>query len=84
MSWGVTAANTADVRAAPAVLMWVLDLYEGIAKVLVDKSYRGALTTRIGQAFGERKVEVNISQRPEEIKGFQVERKRWTVERTWR
>lgn len=63
--------------------MWVLDLYERIAKVLVDKDYRGALKARIGQAFGERTVEVKISQRPEETKGFQVERKRWTVEGTW-
>lgn len=83
MSWGVTAANTADVRAAPAVLMWVFDLYERIAKVLVDRGYQGALTARIGQIFGERKVEMKISQRPEQTKGFQVERKRWTVEGTW-
>ena len=79
----VTAANSADVKAAPAVLMWVLDIYERIAKVLADKGYRGALATLIGQAFDGRKVEVEITQRPEEAKGFQVERKRWIVERTW-
>jgi putative transposase len=30
-----------------------------------------------------RQVEVEISQRAEEVKGFQVERKRWIVERIW-
>ncbi len=79
----VSAANTADVKAAPAVLVWVLEMSERIAKVLADQGYRGALATLIEQAFGERKVEVQISQRPEETKGFQVERKRWIVEPTW-
>jgi transposase len=43
----------------------------------------GQLTTLLPQAFGERQVELEISQRPEESKGFQVEPKRWIVERTW-
>ena len=79
----VTAANTADVKAAPAVLLWMLDLHERIAKVLADKGYRGELASLIKLAFGERQVELEISQRPEETKGFQVEPKRWIVERTW-
>ena len=79
----VTAANTADVKAAPAVLLWVLDLYERIAKVLADKGYRGELVTLIPRAFGQRQVALEISQRPEQNKGFQVEPKRWIVERTW-
>lgn len=79
----VTAANTADVKAAPAVLLWVLDLYERIAKVLADKGYRGELVTLIPRAFGQRQVELAISQRPEQSKGFEVEPKRWIVERTW-
>jgi hypothetical protein len=45
--------------------MWVLEMYEPIAKVLADKGYRGALVTLVGQAFEERKVEVEISQRSE-------------------
>ncbi len=40
-------------------------MYEPIAKVLADKGYRGALVTLVGQAFEERKVEVEISQRSE-------------------
>ncbi|MBW4421159.1 MAG: transposase [Myxacorys californica WJT36-NPBG1] len=35
----VSAANTADVKAVPAVLVWVLELYERLAKVLADKGY---------------------------------------------
>ena len=81
----VTAANVADVKAAPAVLIWVLQMYAQIALVLADKGYRGALATLLGNYFGaqRRQVEVEISQRPKESKGFQVEPNRWIVERTW-
>ena len=78
----VTAANTADVKAAPAVLVWVLEMDERIAKVLADKGDRGALATLIEPAFENRQVKVEISQRPNVAKGFQLEPKRWIVERT--
>jgi transposase len=81
----VSAANVADVKAAPGVLVWVLQMYQRIVKVLADKGYRGNLGELIRHFFDEegRRVEVEISQRAEEVKGFQVERKRWIVERTW-
>ncbi len=81
----VSAANIADVKAAPAVLVWVLEMYEQIAKVLADTGYRGALKALISNAFDtpERSVKVEISQRPEETKGFELEPKRWIAERTW-
>ncbi len=81
----VTAANVADVKAAPGVLVWVLQMYQRIAKVLADKGYRGDLGELIRHFFAEqgRQVELEISQRAEDAKGFQVERKRWIVERTW-
>lgn len=81
----VTAANTADVKAAPAVLVWVLEMYQQIAKVLADQGYRGALGVLIGNFFAKQgwQVEVELSQRTEGTKGFQVEPKRWIVERTW-
>ena len=81
----VSAANVSDVKAAPGVLVWVLQMYQGIVKVLADKGYRGDLGELIKHFFGEegRQVEIEISQRREEVKGFQVERKRWIVERTW-
>jgi len=31
----------ADVKAAPGVLVWVLQMYQRIVKVLADKEYRG-------------------------------------------
>ncbi|WP_421656518.1 transposase [Leptothermofonsia sp. ETS-13] len=79
------AANVADVKAAPAVLTWVLELYEQMAKVLADKGYQEALKALISNTFDteERSVEVEISQHPEGAKGFQLEPKRWIVERTW-
>ena len=81
----VTAANVADVKAAPGVLVWVLQMYQRIVKVLADKGYRGDLGMLIKHFFANegRQVEVEISQRPEEVKGFVVEPKRWIVERTW-
>ena len=81
----VTAANVADVKAAPGVLVWVLQMYQYIVKVLADKGYRGNLGKLIQHFFAEqgRQVELEISQRHEEVKRFVVETKRWIVERTW-
>ncbi len=81
----VTAANVADVKAAPGVLVWVLQMYQRIVKVLADKGYRGEFGELIAHFFADqgRQVEVEISQRPSDVKGFQVEPKRWIVERTW-
>lgn len=74
----VSAANVADVKAAPAVLVWVLDLYERIAKVLADQGYRGDLGKHLKAVFG---CEVEIVERQSE--GFIVQPMRWIVERTW-
>lgn len=81
----VTSANTADVKAAPAVLVWVLAMFKRIVKVLADQGYQGTLGALIEQFFGpqERQIKLELSQRPTEAKGFQVEPKRWIVERTW-
>lgn len=79
----VSAANTTDVKAAPAVLLWVLEMYERIAKVLADQGYRGGLATKLKQAFDDRQLEVELSVRSPQTKGFQLEPKRWIVERTW-
>lgn len=81
----VTSANTADVKAAPAVLVWVLEMFQRIVKVLADQGYRGALGALIEHFFAQqqRQIEFELSQRPTEAKGFQVEQKRWIVERTW-
>ena len=81
----VSAANVADVKAAPGVLVWVLEMYQRIVKVLADKGYRGDFGELLGHFFAVqgRQVEMEISQRPNDVKGFQVEPKRWIVEQTW-
>lgn len=80
----VTSANTADVKAAPAVLVWVLEMFERIVKVLADQGYRGQLGALINRIFAQqqRQIDLELSQ-PPEAKGFEVEPKRWIVERTW-
>lgn len=81
----VTAANVADVKAAPGVLVWALEMHQRIVKVLADKGYRGDFGELLSHFFAAqgRQVEMEISQRPDNVKGFQVEPKRWIVERTW-
>lgn len=62
----VTSANTADVKAAPAVLLWVLEMFQRIVKVLADQGYRGDLGALIEQFFAQqqRQVQLELSQRP--------------------
>lgn len=81
----VTSANTADVKAAPVVLIWVLEQFKRIVKVLADQGYRGDLGALLQHFFAlqQRQVELEISSRPADAKGFEVEPKRWIVERTW-
>ncbi len=43
MSGFVSAANVADVKAAPAVLVPALENNPRLVKILADQSYRGAL-----------------------------------------
>jgi len=75
----VSAANCADVKIAPWVLLPVLEQYERIAKILADKSYRGELGTDIEAVYG---VVMEISERIS-CGTFSVEPMRWVVERTW-
>ena len=81
----VTSANTADVKAAPGVLVWVVEMFKRIVKGLADQGYQGALGALIAAFFAtqQRQVQVELSQRSTQTKGFQVEAKRWIVERTW-
>lgn len=75
----VTAANVADIKAAPAVWVWVLQQYGRIAKILADQSYRSETVAQRLQAAYE--CELEISQRLGV--GFVVEKWRWIVERTF-
>lgn len=63
----------------------MIEQFQRIIKVLADQGYRGDLGALIEQFFGqqERQVKLELSQRSTDAKGFQVEPKRWIVERTW-
>lgn len=75
----VSAANVADGKAAPAVLVPVLELYKRLEKVLADQAYKGELDSCLQAAY-ECVLEIAP---PRQIKGFHVESLRWIVERTF-
>ena len=75
----LSAANCADIKVAPKVLLPVLEQYERVAKILADKSYRGDLGSDIEAVYG---VVMEISERISSGT-FEVEPLRWVVERTW-
>jgi transposase len=74
----VSAANVADIKAAPAIWLWALERFSRISKILGDRGYRSiAKAEQLKSAYG---CELEISLRHEQ--GFEVEPKRWIVERT--
>lgn len=73
----VSAANAADSKAAPAVLVPVLELYKRLENVLADQAYKGELDSCLQGAL---KCVLEIAP-PREKKGFRVESLRWIVER---
>ena len=66
-------------KAAPAVLVPVLELYSRLEKVLADQAYRGELNNCIKTAYAC-VLEVTSQK---QTKGFHVESLRWIVERTF-
>ena len=74
----VSAANVADIKAAPMIWLWALERFSRISKILGDKGYRSkAEAERLKRDYD---CELEISLRHEQ--GFEVEPKRWIVERT--
>ena len=73
----VGAANDADVKAAPVLLVPILDAYERIEKILADQAYQGWLVDAIKSAYG-RTLEITKKLGD----GFVVSPWRWVVERT--
>lgn len=74
----VSAANVADVKAAPVVLLPALEANPRIEKVLADQGYQGSLASRLQTAY---ECVLEIGQRLG--KDFIVEPWRWVVERTF-
>ena len=72
------AANVADVKAAPVVLVPALENNARLVKILVDQSYRGAIALLLQQVFD---CALELTQKLSQ--GFVVEPWRWVVERTF-
>lgn len=73
----VSAANVADVKAAPVVLVPALENNPRLVKVLADQSYRGAIALLLQQAF-----DWTLELTKKLGQSFVVEPWRWVVERT--
>lgn len=74
----VSAANVADVKAAPVVLVPALENNARLVKILADQSYRGAIAILLQQAF-----DCTLELTEKLGQGFVVEPWRWVVERTF-
>lgn len=74
----VSAANVADVNAAPIIVIPVLENYPRVEKILADQGYRGKRPQQIEQGY-----DINFELTKKLGEGFQVEPKRWIVERTF-
>ena len=74
----VSAANLSDVKAAPVVLVEVLETISRIVKILADQGDRGHLAQRIEQVY-----DCCLELTTKLGEGFVVQPKRWIVERTF-
>ena len=73
----VSAANVADVKAAPAALAPVLEAFVRIEKVLADQAYQGSLGEALEKAH---QCVLEVTEKLGD--GFVVAPWRWVVERT--
>ncbi len=78
LSCFVSAANVADVKAAPVVLVEALENNPRLVKILADQGYRGAIALLLPQAFD---CVLELTQKLGQ--GFVVAPWRWVVERTF-
>ena len=78
LSCFVSAANVADVKAAPVVLVEALENNPRLVKILAEQGYRGAIALLLPQAFD---CVLELTQKLGQ--GFVVAPWRWVVERTF-
>lgn len=76
----VTAANVHDAAAAGPILRQLAQTHSTIKLVHADLGYRGNLVTMVKD---ELSFDLNLSSKPEGVKGFHPLRQRWVVERTF-
>lgn len=74
----ITAANVADVKAAAAVFVPVLETVKRVEKALADQGYRGQLGDQLSRQYG---CHLEIGQWVGQ--GFEPQPWRWVVERTF-
>lgn len=74
----VSAANVADVKAAPVVLVPALENNPRLVKILADQGYRGAIAVVLQMAY-----DCTLELTEKLGQGFVVEPWRWVVERTF-
>ena len=74
----VSAANVADVKAAPTVLVPAVENSARLVKILADQSYRGAIAVLLQMASN---CTLELTEKLGQ--GFVVEPWRWVVERTF-
>lgn len=74
----MSAANVADIKAAPVVLVPALENNARLVKVLADQGYRGAVARLLQQAF-----DCTLELTEKLGHGFVIEPWRWVVERTF-
>lgn len=73
-----SAANVANVKAAPVVLVPAWENNSRLVKILAERSYRGAIAVLLPQEFG---ATLELSEKLGQ--GFVVEPWRWVVEHTF-
>lgn len=78
LSCFVSAANVADVKAAPVVLVPAIENNARLVKILADQGYRGAISILLQQAF-----DCTLELTEKLGQGFVVAPWRWVVERTF-
>jgi putative transposase len=76
----VTAANVQDRDGAVPLIHAAHRLFPTITKILVDGAYVGEV---IGQAEAATGIDVEVTKRNEQVRGFVPVRLRWAVERTF-
>lgn len=76
----VTAANIQDAVAADPLLRQLDQKYPTIELVHADLGYRGELVKMVARDLS---FDINLSSKPEGMKGFHPLRQRWVVERTF-
>lgn len=76
----ISVGSVQDRDGLVPLLHFAASEYSTIKKVLVDGAYTGEVVARASNESG---IEVEITKRNEQVKGFVPIRKRWIVERTF-